>query len=137
MSAAFQFDLVSPESILMSHPVTQVVIPGSKGDFGVLADHAPLLSSIRSGVIRVTYENGEKHMVFVSGGFADVNGSLCTVLAEEAVNLDDLDAEELKAVIGELEANHKENIGMEEEHYIRRQLEIMLAKLDAVKTYKF
>ena len=137
MSAAFQFDLVSPESILMSHPVTQVVIPGSKGDFGVLADHAPLLSSIRSGVIRVTYENGEKHMVFVSGGFADVNGSLCTVLAEEAVNLDDLDAEELKAVIGELEANHKENIGMEEEHYIRRKLEIMLAKLDAVKTYKF
>jgi F-type H+-transporting ATPase subunit epsilon len=95
------------------------------------------MSSLRSGVIRVTYENGEKHMVFVSGGFADVNGSLCTVLAEEAVNLDDLDAEELKAVIGELEANHKENIGMEEEHYIRRQLEIMLAKLDAVKTYKF
>ena len=136
MSASFQFDLVSPESVLMSQPVKQVVIPGAQGDFGVLADHAPLLSSIRPGVVRVTYENDETHMVFVGGGFADVKDNLCTILAEEAVTLDEIEPTALKEKISELEAEYEKNIGLEEEHYIRRQLEILLAKLDAVNIYK-
>lgn len=136
MSAAFQFDLVSPEAVLMSQSVTEVVIPGSQGDFGVLADHAPLLSSIRPGVVRVTQKNGENHLIFIAGGFADVNDNLCTVLAEEAVNLDEIKPAELKTMIEELETEYKNNIGMEEEHYIRRQIEVLVAKLDAVEAYK-
>lgn len=133
----FKFDLVSPEAVLMSEDVKQVVIPGAVGEFGVLADHAPLLSSLQPGVVRTTGEDGHEHMIFVTGGVADIKDNLCTVLAEEAANLDDLDdVAELEKAVEELRMQQNNHIGMEEEHYIQRQLEIMLAKLDAIKTYK-
>lgn len=133
----FKFDLVSPEAVLMSEDVKQVVIPGAVGEFGVLADHAPLLSSLQPGVVHTTGEDGHEHMIFVTGGVADIKDNLCTVLAEEAANLDDLDdVAELEKAVEELRMQQNNHIGMEEEHYIQRQLEIMLAKLDAIKTYK-
>ena len=90
-SKTFQFELVSPERILASEEVTMVVVPGGDGDFGVLAEHAPLISSIRPGVVAVYMPSGEVKKIFVTGGFADVNGKLCSVLAEEAVNVNDID----------------------------------------------
>ena len=132
----FRFDLVSPEAIVMSADVKQVVIPGSLGEFGVLAHHAPLLSSLQPGVVRATDADGSEVMYFVTGGVADVNDNLCTILAEEAANLDDLDdVEELKSAVDELRQQQNDHIGMDEEHYISRQLEIALAKLDAVHAY--
>lgn len=132
----FRFDLVSPEAIVMSEDVKQVVIPGSVGEFGVLAHHAPLLSSIQPGVVRATEPNGNEVLYFVTGGVADINDNLCTVLAEEAANLDDLDdVEELKKAVEELRLQQQNHIGMEEEHYIQRQLDIAIAKLDAVETF--
>lgn len=99
----FQFELVSPEKILVSEEVAMVVVPGEAGDFGVLADHAPTLSSIRPGVVTVTSPSGEARRIFVSGGFADVNANICSVLAEEAVNVNDLDKAALETTIRNLE----------------------------------
>ena len=98
----FQFDLVSPDALIASEEVSMVVIPGDAGDFGVLADHAPLLSSIRPCVVTVTSENGDTRKIFVSGGFADVSDNLCTVLAQDATDVAELDADALTQKIADL-----------------------------------
>jgi F-type H+-transporting ATPase subunit epsilon len=103
VNATFQFELVSPEKILVSEEVKMVVVPGEEGDFGVLAQHAPLLSSIRPGVVSVTTLTGEVRRIFVAGGFADVSPSLLSVLAEEAVNVSDLDKGALEQSLKNLE----------------------------------
>jgi F-type H+-transporting ATPase subunit epsilon len=87
----FKFELVSPERILASEEVSMVVVPGGDGDFGVLAEHMPIVSTIRSGVVSVHSPSGEVKNIFVTGGFADMNGQLCSILAEEAVNVNEID----------------------------------------------
>ena len=90
MADTVEFELVSPEHLLLSAPVEMVVVPGSEGDFGVLPGHAPMISTVRTGVI-ATYAGGAvDKRIFVAGGFAEVTGERCTVLAEEAVALDDI-----------------------------------------------
>ncbi len=80
-----EFELVSPEALLLSKGVDMVVIPGTEGDFGVLPRHAPVISTVRPGVIQV-FEGGEvSEKIFVAGGFAEVTPARCTVLAEEAM----------------------------------------------------
>lgn len=91
MADKTQFELVSPERLLISKAVDMVVVPGSEGDFGVLPDHAPLISSVRPGVIAV-FDGGQvTDRIFVAGGFAEVTGERCTVLAEQAIPLAELD----------------------------------------------
>jgi F-type H+-transporting ATPase subunit epsilon len=91
MADKTQFELVSPERLLISKAVDMVVVPGTEGDFGVLPDHAPLISSVRAGVIAV-FEGGQvTDRIFVAGGFAEVTGERCTVLAEQAMPLTELD----------------------------------------------
>jgi F-type H+-transporting ATPase subunit epsilon len=93
MAETVAFELVSPEELLVSRDVAMVVVPGEEGDFGVLPRHAPLISSVRTGVISV-YET-DRHTVseriFVAGGFAEVTPERCTVLAEVAVPVDRID----------------------------------------------
>lgn len=91
MAETVEFELVAPERLLVSEPVDMVVVPGAEGDFGVLPGHAPLISTIRTGVISV-YQNGAvSRRIFVSGGFAEVTPERCTVLADEAVALEGAD----------------------------------------------
>jgi F-type H+-transporting ATPase subunit epsilon len=91
MADLVQFELVAPERLLISDEVEMVVVPGAEGDFGVLPGHTPFISTVRPGVISV-YENGAiGRRVFVSGGFSEVTSERCTVLADEAVSLDDAD----------------------------------------------
>jgi F-type H+-transporting ATPase subunit epsilon len=95
------FELVAPEKLLFSADVDMVVVPGAEGDFGVLPGHAPLISSVRPGVIDI-YDGGTdpkfiRERIFVAGGFAEVSGSRCTVLAEEASPLRDIDMADLEA----------------------------------------
>jgi F-type H+-transporting ATPase subunit epsilon len=86
-----EFELVSPEKLLLSEPVEMVVVPGEEGDFGVLRQHAPFISAVRPGVIKV-YNGGKvTEQIFVSGGFAEVTPARCTVLAEQAVAVADID----------------------------------------------
>ena len=93
--ASFHFDLVSPEKLLFSGEVDQVDVPGSEGDFGVLAGHAPLVSALRPGIMRVTVSNQTQNMV-VLGGFAEVSqdGKL-TVLADLADSVEDFNRDVL------------------------------------------
>ncbi|WP_340116015.1 F0F1 ATP synthase subunit epsilon [Pelagibius sp. 7325] len=79
------FELVSPERLLLSEDVDMVVVPGEEGDFGVLTRHAPLISTLRPGVIQVHNGGTVTERIFVAGGFAEVTPARCTVLAEEAL----------------------------------------------------
>jgi len=93
MAEKTEFELVSPERLLFSEPVDMVVVPGAEGDFGALPQHAPMITSVRPGVIDI-YEDGKvRERIFVAGGFAEVSETRVTVLAEEAVKVSELNAE--------------------------------------------
>lgn len=99
MADQVQFELVSPERLLLSQPVEMVVLPGVEGDFGVLPGHAPFVSTIRPGVIAV-FEGGQvTERLFVAGGFAEVTPERCTVLAEETLPVAQLDRAALESDI--------------------------------------
>lgn len=93
MADTVEFELVAPERLLLSTPVSMVVVPGAEGDFAALPGHAAFISGIRTGIIDV-YQNNTSAIdrrIFVSGGFAEVTPERCTVLADEAVALDGAD----------------------------------------------
>ena len=90
-----QFSLVSPAREVFSGAVDHVIAPGTEGDFGVLPHHAPFMSTLKNGVVRVLEGETVSMRVFVRGGFADVTPEGLTILAEEAVNLADVDAGEV------------------------------------------
>ena len=95
MAEAFKFELVSPERLLVSEQVEQVVIPGAEGEMTVLANHAPAMTTIKPGVVTVKLAGGQEDRFVVFGGFADILPSGCTLLAESAVRVDDVDREDL------------------------------------------
>ena len=98
--ASFQFELVTPERLLFSGAVEGVVIPGAEGDFEVLAMHAPVMSTIRPGLISVKETTtGPAKRIFVRGGFAEVGPKGLTILAEQAIAFEDLSTEKLAAEI--------------------------------------
>jgi F-type H+-transporting ATPase subunit epsilon len=107
MAGTFRFELVSPERVLLSVDADQVVVPGDDGDFAVLAGHAPVISTLRPGVLDVTAGNVHKRL-FVKSGFAEVDPSRLTVLAEKAYDVEELSAatiaNELKTAEAELAA---------------------------------
>lgn len=92
MAETTQFELVSPEKLVLSRAVEMVVVPGSEGYFGVLPRHAPMISTLESGVIDIHEGGSVVDRIFVAGGFAEVTEERCTVLAEEAVPLAEIDA---------------------------------------------
>jgi F-type H+-transporting ATPase subunit epsilon len=95
MAELFKFELVSPEDLLLSQDVQQVLVPGTEGNFTVLPAHAPVLSTLRPGVLDVVDESGREERIYVRGGVAEVNPKGLTVLAEEAVPLAELSPEML------------------------------------------
>jgi F-type H+-transporting ATPase subunit epsilon len=99
---ALHFELVSPEKLLFSGDVEQVDVPGAEGDFGVLAGHAPLVATLRPGILTVRSAGGEQRIV-VLGGFAEVSEKGLTVVANLADSVEDFDKTVLAAHIGELE----------------------------------
>ena len=94
-----KFELVSPERLLLSAEVQQVVVPGTEGLFAVLPGHAPVLSTLQPGVVEITLAEGQVDRVFVRGGFAEVNPHGLTVLAEVAIPLSELNADVLAAEV--------------------------------------
>ena len=91
MADSVAFDLVSPEKLLYSESVDMVVIPGADGNFGVLPRHAPLISNVRAGVIEIYKDGQVTDRIFVAGGFAEVTSDRCTVLADVAMPLSEID----------------------------------------------
>jgi F-type H+-transporting ATPase subunit epsilon len=100
--ATFHFNLVSPEKLLLSGEVDQVDVPGSEGDFGVLAGHAPFVTTLRPGILVIHREGGELRVV-VNGGFAEVGPNGLTVLADMAVPIEDVNRDAFAGYVKEAE----------------------------------
>jgi F-type H+-transporting ATPase subunit epsilon len=90
MAAKIAFELVSPERLLLSTQADMVTVPGTEGYLGVMAGHAPLVTTLRAGMIDVL-ENGKDDRYFIRGGFAEIGPTKITVLAEEALPMSELD----------------------------------------------
>jgi F-type H+-transporting ATPase subunit epsilon len=118
--ATFHFDLVSPEKLAFSGDVDQVDIPGVEGDFGVLAGHAPVVASIRPGILTVTSGGGTQQKIIVLGGLAEVSDKGLTVLADVATSLEELDRARFADKISEMEAKLTEKDGSELDRAIER-----------------
>lgn len=99
--ATFNFELVSPEKLLFTGPVEEVVVPGTEGDFMVMPGHAPVMSALRPGVIVVVDDKRQTQRLFVRGGFADVSPAGLTILAEQAVPVQEITDE---FIAGEVKA---------------------------------
>ena len=103
MTDKISFDLVSPERLLLSTEAEMVTIPGTEGEMGVMAGHMPLISTLRPGVIAVSGGAENDQRFYVMGGFAEVNPTKLTVLAEDAVPVAELDAAALDRRIADAE----------------------------------
>jgi F-type H+-transporting ATPase subunit epsilon len=132
MADKVEFELVSPEKLLKSQPVDMVVVPGSEGDFGVLAGHSPMISTVRPGVIDVYEGDRIVDRVFVAGGFAEVTEARCTVLAEEAMALADLDRAAVEKQIKDLSEDLDDSKSDAERAAAEAKLVVARAKLDAL-----
>ena len=101
MAEKIAFELVSPDRLLMSVEADAVAMPGMEGDFGVLPGHAPLISALRAGIIAIVGGSEGPDQVYIAGGFAEVVADRLTVLAEEAVPVDDMDSTDIEQRIQE------------------------------------
>jgi F-type H+-transporting ATPase subunit epsilon len=99
----FPFELVAPERLLFSGEVESVVVPGSEGEFTVLKDHAPLMAVLKPGIVVVEESISKQTRLFVRGGFADVSPNGLTILAEQAVPIEELDAARIEADLKDAE----------------------------------
>ena len=125
--ATFHFDLVSPENLVFSGEVEHVVVPGTEGEFGVLAGHAPLIAMLKPGILRILGPNEARIMVV--GGFAEVNPDGLTVLADRAVPVDELDPAVLAGEIKDAE----EDVADSKDDASRDKLQLKLDQLRAVQ----
>ena len=89
--STFRFELVCPEGMVFEADVEHVLIPGAEGDFMVMPDHAPLISTLRPGLLEVSNEKQEKTQYYVSSGLAEVNPTSLTILAQQALDTTKLD----------------------------------------------
>jgi F-type H+-transporting ATPase subunit epsilon len=130
MPDAFKFELVSPERLLVSDTVEQVLVPGAEGDMTVLAYHAPVLTTLRPGVLDIGFPGGEHRRFFIRGGFAEIGPSGLTVLAETAIDLIELDAGQLAQAVKDAE----EDVADATEDRVRDRAQTRLDQLRQVQS---
>lgn len=130
MADNLHFELVSPERLLRSGDVHMVVVPGAEGDFGVLAGHAPFMSTIRPGAIEV-YETASSPAtrIFIDGGFAEVNDSGLTILAENAVPVAEIKADEVSKRLSDA----REDVRLAKSDVERTVAEKQVARYEAMQ----
>ncbi len=126
--ATLHFELVSPERLVSSGDVERVTVPGADGDFGVMAHHAAFVSTLRPGVLVIEEKIGSERKVFVRGGFAEAGEQGLTVLAEQAVPVEDLDADILAREI----QNAEDDVADAQDPETKRRAEEHLAQLQDV-----
>ena len=127
-----QFELVSPEKKIMSEGVTMAVIPGTEGDFGVLSGHAPFITTVKTGVVEIYRDdmNTCSERIFIAGGFADVSNENCTILAEQAINVNDINVDDVTAQLSDA----KENLSLAEGNADKRRFQKRVDILTAMQT---
>ena len=132
MNDKVDFELVSPEKLLMSTQASMVVIPGTEGDFGILAGHTDIISNIRVGIVDVYTDEIIDKRVFVSGGIAEVSEDRCTILADEAIVLEEIDKKTAEGRLSEAQKILNESKDEAARVTAERQVEIAQMLLDAV-----
>ena len=130
--ATFPFELVSPDKMLFSGPAQSVVVPGDEGDFQVLTDHEPVVTSVRPGVVAIEDAAGRPHRVFVRGGFAEVNPLGLILLAETAIPFEDLSAAHLDEEIRNAEEDLAD-AGEEQKRQAQEKLDRLRELKDSMK----
>lgn len=131
------FELVSPQSLLVSEDVEMVVVPGAEGDFGVLPGHSPLISNVRPGVIHIFEGGSVKSRIFVAGGFAEVTPERCTVLAEEAMPVGDIDRSAAEKELADSNDDVRDAGNDAERDAAQRRVAVAMAKIAAVDTPQY
>jgi F-type H+-transporting ATPase subunit epsilon len=140
-----EFELVTPERLLLSEMVEMVVVPGTEGNFGVLPGHAPLISTIRPGMIEIYQGQTVTRRIFIVSGVAEVTAEHCTVLADEAASPDTLDRGSIESDLRIVEGNLpslREQVAraadadrerlLLELHRLEREQAVLRAKLQAL-----
>jgi F-type H+-transporting ATPase subunit epsilon len=127
------FELVAPERLLASIDADMVVIPGAEGDFGVLPRHAPLMSLVRPGVISVYQGDRVDQRLFVAGGFAEVNETGCTVLAERAEPVGEIALESARQDLRDAEEDLGDAKTDAERERLTKAVEIARARVEAAE----
>ena len=120
--ALLHFEFVSPERVLFSGEVDQVDLPGAEGDLGIFADHAPLVTPLRPGIVTI-YRAGAREPVVVIGGFAEVSPSGLTVLADRAMPRENFDTAMLAAEIKDAEEDVADTTNEANHDKLARRLE--------------
>ena len=131
MAEKCQFDLVTPERLLRSEAVDMVMVPGSEGDFCVLPGHAPVISTVRPGVLEIHQGGTVTDRIFIAGGIAEVSNDRCTVLADEAMPVAELDRPKLDARLRQAE-EHLTTAKTDAEQYMANASIAILRELIAV-----
>jgi len=126
-----KFELVSPEELLLSEEVDMVVVPGGDGDFGAMVRHAPLISSVRPGVIQVHDGGSVTERIFVAGGFAEVTPERCTVLAEVAVPVEKIDRSKTEQELKDAREDYEDAKEERERDEAEKRIKVLEAKLAA------
>jgi F-type H+-transporting ATPase subunit epsilon len=129
MAEPFTFELVSPERLLVSEKVEWVVIPGVEGEMTVLANHSPVMTSVKPGVVTVKPDGAEEQRYVVFGGFADILPSGCTLLAESATAVRDIDRADLARRIQDA----REDVADAGDDLSRTRAEQLLAQLTTLE----
>lgn len=135
MTDSFHISLLTPKENLLSTEVEMIVIPGSSGEFGVLASHAPVISSIKNGVIQTTGRKEGDVPIFVSGGFVEVTPDGCTILAEKAVDISKISRQEVEGDVEKYKRALARDLPETEKNKIQEELAIEELLLEAVIEY--
>ena len=130
MADSFKFELVSPERLLVSEDVTEVVVPGTEGEMTVMASHAPVMTSVKPGVVSVKTSAGSEDRYVVFGGFADILPETLTLLAESAVSVADIDRDDLAQRI----QNAKEDVADAQDEATKARANEQLAHLTTLES---
>jgi F-type H+-transporting ATPase subunit epsilon len=130
MAEKLHFSLVSPSRELFSGEVDHVIAPGTEGEFGVLAHHAPFMTTLKNGIVRVLEGDTVKMRIYVRGGFADVTPAGLTILAEEARNLTDVKVGEVDA---EIDAARLKLLALDKDDTKQFALQEQIAYLEGVR----
>ncbi len=131
MAATFNFRLVTPDAEIMNLAVRDITMPGTEGEFGVMGGHMPIISSLKPGVVKIVSETQTVHY-FISGGFANVKGSSCTILADTAIDVLQLNSGVIDAEIDGIEARLETPLDDQTADALYAQLVVARAKRKAV-----
>ncbi|MDO8942783.1 MAG: F0F1 ATP synthase subunit epsilon [Desulfobacterales bacterium] len=129
MAGTIRLEVVTPENIVVSEEAQIVMVPGVLGEFGVLVGHTPFLTELKNGVVRFNDSQGHEHIIFVSGGFAEVLPGQVTILAESAERRRDIDVERARAARKRAQERLAEMRAKEEIDFARAQAALQRAIL--------